>query len=382
MVKKILKEHKKHAKLSQPNFGTFSKNEYAFIGAPCDRIKQLVGELMALSSLESKCIYIDETHGPTKDLKDWDGAIKNEDSIDIHSTKPFNRNSNWRDFNDYDFCFVNGNHFKSKKQIVILDPKKKESLSKKLDKLTNVVMVIATDECNEAYEFLTDNIENESLIRKVHISDVSKIWEIIKSDFEIPKLKALVLAGGKSQRMGKDKGLIEYHGKEQRLFLYDLLENMDVEPYISCRQDQINELEGRKLITDKFLGLGPFGAIASAFMEDPDAAWLVVPCDLPFISKQNLLHLINNRKYFKNATAYLNNETSFPEPLISIWEPKMYLNMLGFLAQGYSCPRKVLINTDVHLINVSDQSFMMNVNTPEEFADAMSKIKLTIHAKN
>ena len=108
-------------------------------------------------------------------------------------------------------------------------------------------------------------------------------------------------------------------------------------------------------------------------MMEPDTAWLILPCDLPLLSKDDIETLISRRNIYKNGTAFLNNETGFPEPLISIWEPQMYQQMLIFLAQGYSCPRKVLINSEVELIKVENQRFMMNVNTPEDF-DKVSQI--------
>ena len=56
----------------------------------------------------------------------------------------------------------------------------------------------------------------------------------------------------------------------------------------------------------------------------------------------------------------------FPEPLISIWEPKSYPILMQFLTQGYSCPRKVLINSDVELLDVRNKEALTNVNSPEE----------------
>jgi molybdopterin-guanine dinucleotide biosynthesis protein A len=53
--------------------------------------------------------------------------------------------------------------------------------------------------------------------------------------------------------------------------------------------------------------------------------------------------------------------------LITIWEPKSYPVLLSFLAQGCSCPRKVLINSDVNLLSAPDPQELTNVNTPEEF---------------
>jgi len=126
-------------------------------------------------------------------------------------------------------------------------------------------------------------------------------------------------------------------------------------------------------VEDKFIELGPFGAILSAFQKDPNAAWLVVACDLPFLNQKALTFLKENRAISKVATAFHNPETNFPDPLITIWEPKSYQILLNFLAQGYSCPRKVLINSDIETLTY-DSSILTNVNDPVAFEKIMKRI--------
>jgi molybdopterin-guanine dinucleotide biosynthesis protein A len=53
--------------------------------------------------------------------------------------------------------------------------------------------------------------------------------------------------------------------------------------------------------------------------------------------------------------------------LITIWEPRSYQVMLNFLAQGYSCPRKVLINSEIELLKVKDVKVLLNVNDAEGY---------------
>jgi molybdopterin-guanine dinucleotide biosynthesis protein A len=114
------------------------------------------------------------------------------------------------------------------------------------------------------------------------------------------------------------------------------------------------------------MGLGPFGAILSAFQADPNAAWLIIACDLPFVDKSALSQLISSRNSSKIGTAFYNEVTHFPDPLFTIYEPKAYATMLQFLALGYACPRKVLINADTEIIQPENSRILQNVNTPEE----------------
>src|SRR4051812_47661865 len=51
-------------------------------------------------------------------------------------------------------------------------------------------------------------------------------------------LNGLVLAGGKSERMGRDKTRINWHGKEQCYYISDLLKPFCSEVFISCRHEQ------------------------------------------------------------------------------------------------------------------------------------------------
>ena len=187
------------------------------------------------------------------------------------------------------------------------------------------------------------------------------------------KINGLVLAGGKSTRMGEDKGAITYHGVTQRSYLVSLLKKWIANVYISCRADQeaIFSKEA-PVITDKLTGLGPFGAIVSAFQFESNTAWLVIACDLPLVDDTLIQELIEKRDPGKIATAFQSPSNEFPEPLITIWEPKSYPILMEFFEQGYSCPRKVLIKGDIQLIHSHQSKKLLNVNFPEE-RDAVFK---------
>ena len=143
---------------------------------------------------------------------------------------------------------------------------------------------------------------------------------------KIATITGIVLAGGKSTRMQRDKGLIDYHGKAQREYTYQMLQEVCAQVFYSCREDQLTALTtvGFKAIPDRFPEKGPLGALWSVFNEDPITAKLVSAIDLPYLDKSTLQFLVDSRDPDKMATAFRNPFDQKPEPLLAIWGPKSY----------------------------------------------------------
>jgi molybdopterin-guanine dinucleotide biosynthesis protein A len=181
------------------------------------------------------------------------------------------------------------------------------------------------------------------------------------------KLYGLVLAGGQSTRMGTDKSVMDWHGKEQRYYVADLLQEYCDDVFISCRAEQQQGIDDSyKTITDSVEGKGPIVGILSAFEQYNDVAWVVVACDLPLVNAETIYQLIAARDMSKTATTYKSPHDGLPEPLITIWEPKSKKILEEFKDKGYNCPRKVLINSDVLIIDVQDEDALINTNTPQD----------------
>nr|WP_256367786.1 NTP transferase domain-containing protein [Mucilaginibacter sp. SG564] len=284
-------------------------------------------------------------------------------------------------FANADLVLVNGNHQLAKAQVVIIDINKRASLQKRVEQLTNVQLFLLADNSDEIFDFIQEAIPYWQDIPVYRLSDRERIIGFFETNLKLsrPVLNGLVLAGGKSERMGFDKGNVNWHGKPQRFHMADMLKSFCNEVFISRRPGQHNnEAEAEyPVLEDTFTGLGPFGAILSAFRERPDNAWLVIACDLPLMDEATLRNLAAWRNSSAVATAYHSPVTNFPEPLVAIWEPKSYPVLLSFLAQGYSCPRKVLINSEINLLNAPDPEALTNVNTPDE----LEKVKRVLHQK-
>ncbi len=368
------KDHKKHAQITKPAGGTYGRNELAVLGAPCGVIQDLSRKIT--DQLEGlKVGYIDADHGEGAQASVFHDLL--EDKISYFQYQFTDRHIDYQKrsiFNASDLVLINGNHFRGEKQAVIIHEKKKESLQRKLDRLTNVRFFILDEGQHDIWDYLKEHNPDFDKLPKIKIGDIRAMADAVRQLVTVPPLKGLVLAGGKSTRMGHDKGAIEYYGKPHREYLADLISAYTEETFISVRGEGDIETHYAQL-PDTFTGLGPYGGILSAFRYDPNAAWLIVATDIPLLDDKTLRYLIENRDTSTFATCFHNPETNFPEPLITIWEPRGYPRLLNFLALGYTCPRKALINTDIREIFLDDSTVLTNVNTPEEKQSVMEKLK-------
>jgi molybdopterin-guanine dinucleotide biosynthesis protein A len=186
----------------------------------------------------------------------------------------------------------------------------------------------------------------------------------------------LVLAGGRSTRMQRDKAAIEYGGRPQLHVAHALLAEVTGQCFVSVRADQAADpvRAGLPQVIDGPLGEGPIAGIIAAQALHPGLAWLVVACDLPFLSAATLDDLLARRDATRLATAYTSSSDGLPEPLCAIYEPASRQPILDFIAGGRSCPRKFLLSHDAALLPLPDPRALENVNTPAELDRARSAL--------
>lgn len=263
-----------------------------------------------------------------------------------------------QNFLDLDFVLVEG--FKNSKlpKFVVVD--ENQEILNLLPDLDQVVGLI-----------YSDNPIAGSELPQFHRDDVNGIAAFILQRFQSLKapVYGLVVAGGKSTRMKTDKGALKYNGKTQTEYLYDLMSGICENVFVSARQEQaeLEHLAGLPRINDLFLDMGPMGGILSAQQKYPGAAFLVVAVDLPYVDTETLKYLVSARNFFKVATCFLNPEKKWREPLLTLWEPKSYSKLLQAMGEGRTCPRKVLYNSEVKELELSQQKALINANTPDDY---------------
>ncbi len=365
-------KHQKHSKIAKAETGNFAKLEVSFLGTNCTQIKNLFEAIIDKLS-PFKVAVIDADHHSESALSTFITSIDKISHYRIDLQERPNKFQFQYFTNEADIVLINGNHETANSQIIIIDEAK--PLTKKIDKLTNIELIVFKDKLQVLPEYLINVIGEQKDVIKTTIEDIDTIADFLRNKIinNIPPMNGLVLRGGKSQRMGFDKALIDYHGLPQKNYTFQLLQPKCHQTFVSINPQQSEELPA---ITDTFIGLGPLSGILSAFMQNPNAAWLVVACDLPYLTDKTLDFLIQNRNSSKIATAFVSptfsgEEQAFPEPLITIYEPKAYPILMQMLSLGIDCPRKTLINFDIELVQLPEPKEVFNANTPSEHQKAI-----------
>lgn len=364
-----MKKHEKHPKLIRPTGAQYARTDVALVGSTCAVMDPLIEQWTQALSENYRTMSVIGEHGEHAPVKSLQIGEK-------HFSTPF---SAWNEYDEriqrgaFDLALVNGNHYPAGQQIVFVDQKKSGTLERRREQLTDILAVILCPGAESLPYWLAETVKAQPAdVITCRLEDASTaILPLLNNllSTRVPALNALILTGGKSARMGTRKADLVYreNGETEGARMARLCnELLPGRVHVSVADPDQSVITGYPNLADRFLGLGPAGAISSAFLTDPNAAWLVLACDLPLLEKSHLEQLIEARDPRQFATAYKLASQQFPEPLVAIYEPRAYARLLQFLGMGYSCPRKVLINSEVEILETVGEDAFRNANTPED----------------
>lgn len=193
-------------------------------------------------------------------------------------------------------------------------------------------------------------------------------------------IKAVILCGGESKRMGQDKSQIEYHDLPQGQYMFDLVKKLGLEVYISCRSVQVHQFEQFPKVIDQYSDIGPISGVISAFEAFENTAIMIIGCDYPLLSRNEIQHWIASRDTSKHATM-LSAADNQIEPTLCIYEPRAYSTIHQAYLKGHYSLRKVLLNLHVQIILSLDPTSLLQANTPEEMEIIRHHIQSGTHVK-
>ncbi|MEL7297839.1 MAG: molybdenum cofactor guanylyltransferase [Pseudomonadota bacterium] len=186
-------------------------------------------------------------------------------------------------------------------------------------------------------------------------------------------LTTLVLAGGESRRMGRDKAGITNDGLTQLERTVQLARSVSDEVFVSVRRVADADAQRRAfaLIEDDTRASGPLAGILAALTLMPERDWLVLACDLPRLDAPTLSALQAAAIEDSDSPAIAiasEQDGALPEPLCAVWRAAMLPTILSQSDAGKFCPRKCLLIAEARKLAPVTTGALDNMNTPEDLA--------------
>jgi molybdopterin-guanine dinucleotide biosynthesis protein A len=181
----------------------------------------------------------------------------------------------------------------------------------------------------------------------------------------LSKPAGLVLAGGRSTRLGTDKSLLLLDNKP----LYQLAQEK-LSPFCSKIFFSINEsqtLPVANWVLDKYDDQGPLSGILSA-LDFIDKPLLVMAVDMPAIQRSTIELLLKQHRPNNKVTAYFNTEKQLWEGLVSIWEPSILTDLATFFDGGGRSLQKFLHQINASKVSIAKEEEFRSVNMQEDLA--------------
>lgn len=183
-------------------------------------------------------------------------------------------------------------------------------------------------------------------------------------------IKTYLLSGGKSSRMGEDKGLKFLSGKPMITYLLDTLRQLDIEPVIIAHHPGYKTFE-LTVIPDKIKDKGPLGGIYTALSHAGETV-LIISADTPFVEPRAIKYLIKHS--IKDWINVLNYKGS-TQPLCGLYPFRLLPEVENNLIADKLKIMTFLAENDANVITIPFESNgFRNINTPEEWSKAENEI--------
>jgi len=178
-------------------------------------------------------------------------------------------------------------------------------------------------------------------------------------------LSIYILCGGKSSRMGTEKGLISFKEKPFVQHIIDAVSPLSDKVYL-VTENQDYERFGLPLVPDLVPDRGPVGAIYTALKHTSSSWNLILSCDVPAITTRGLQTYLLD----KTPTAPITflSKKNQAHPLIGLYAKHVRANFVQALRKGNLKLRDLIEFLPHQTVEVSseDAYILENVNTPED----------------
>lgn len=134
------------------------------------------------------------------------------------------------------------------------------------------------------------------------------------------KIVGIVLSGGKSSRMGQEKGLLQFKEKPLIVYAIEAILPLSDQIVISTNTSQYDYLQF-PIVKDEIQDCGPLGGIYSCMKAYKADYYLVISCDVPLVCTELYSDLINN---INHHSAIIVCEQKRKHPLVGIYSKSSF----------------------------------------------------------
>ena len=196
---------------------------------------------------------------------------------------------------------------------------------------------------------------------------------------EMTKVSAIVLAGGLSRRLGRDKAVEPVGGEPLISRVIRRLDSLTDETVVVVNnEERSSELplpEGTKIAVDIYPDSGSLGGIFSGLAAAANDWGFVVACDMPFLNEELISHMLTLRQ---NHDAVVPLIDGYPEPTHSAYskaciphiESRLKANQLKIAGFFDDVRVRAVTENEIDAFDAERLSFF-NVNTPEDLERAI-----------
>ncbi len=181
-------------------------------------------------------------------------------------------------------------------------------------------------------------------------------------------ISAIVLAGGQSRRMGRDKALIDYEGRPIIAHVINTLHSLSDDIAVVSNRPDLYGSFGTRVTPDYDPPCGPLGGIAAGLQAAQHPLAVVVACDMPFLNVTLLRWLVSLAEGFDAVVPQTGSEY---EPLHAVYRRECHGPIVQRLERGER--RVISFFADVRLRPVPEPEWrvldpagrsLVNLNTP------------------
>lgn len=179
-------------------------------------------------------------------------------------------------------------------------------------------------------------------------------------------LSGIVLAGGLSRRMGRNKSELLLNGKTLLQIQAGKLFALGIEDVMLSGAD-CPALPGVRVVPDEYTGRGPLGGLHACLRAAENPACLVLSVDVPLIPVNVLAQLCRTHK----GGVTVLRHGALEEPLIGVYDRCVFNAISGLIENGRYAVRGLRDTVRWNIFDYSGpEELLLNCNTPEDFASA------------